>query len=318
MLEALQQALSPAAIAAVVWVTDWGGPLGWLIAWQLAFYLLGIGRAVFVGLVGVAALLLNAWLKWWIAAPRPYFLDPALLLHSPTEGFGMPSGHAQGAAAIWVAMALVAAGQSPRARAVLVAALVWVFAVAGSRVLLGVHSMEQVLVGAGLGLALVVTGRQIAPVLGPWFARQSAPVLAGWTLLGAAIATSISMGIVKLRVGFSVPVQWRDNFALHAEDGALLQAEALFDPAPALALIAAAVGTIAVAMLQRRWPQQLRRRSACVLAIVVGLLVTAAFFWLAGRVNLLESSAGLLLPLLYPAICGYLPVWLVCTGRSRR
>ena len=318
MLETLQEALSPAAIAAVVWVTDWGGPLGWLIAWQLVFYLLGIGRAVFVGLVGIAALLLNAWLKWWIAAPRPYFLDPALLLHSPTEGFGMPSGHAQGAAAIWIAVALVVTTQRGPGRAALALALIWVLAVAGSRVLLGVHSTNQVLVGAGLGLALVIVARQVAPALGDWFARQSVSRAVVWTLLGAAVAAGISAWIVSLRAGFTVPTLWRDNFAVHAEDVSALQASTLFDPAPAFALIAAAAGTVGVALLQRQWPQRLQSRSLSGLAVLVGLLVTAAFFWLAGRGAVLDSAAALLLPLLYPVICGYLPVWLVCAGRSRR
>lgn len=318
MLEALQGALGPVAISAVVWVTDWGGPLGWLIAWQLVFYLLGIRRAVFVGLVGIAALLLNGWLKWWIAAPRPYFLDPALLLHSPTEGFGMPSGHAQGAAAIWLAIALVATERRGTGRGWMVVALLWVLAVAGSRVVLGVHSTGQVLIGALLGLALVYGGQRMAPTVRRWFARQPARWMVFWTLLGAAVAAAISFGIVKLQAGFVVPLRWRDNFAVHAGEGQVLQASELLDPAPALALICAAVGTVLVALLQRRWPQRLDSRVASAVTVVVGLLVSTAFFWLADRGNLVNSAAALLLPLLYPAICGYLPMWLVSKGRSRR
>lgn len=65
------------------------------------------------------------------------------------EGFGFPSGHALNAALVWGGLAWAIRLSSPRRRTV--AAAVVVVLVSVSRLVLGVHYLIDVVVGAGLG-----------------------------------------------------------------------------------------------------------------------------------------------------------------------
>jgi undecaprenyl-diphosphatase len=89
-------------------------------------------------------------LKLWIARPRPD--DPL----AAAAGLSFPSGHATLAALVgFFAVWLVA--EDPRRRVVLAAtagAAGWMLLVCGSRVLLGVHYLSDVVAGTGLGLAV--------------------------------------------------------------------------------------------------------------------------------------------------------------------
>jgi len=106
--------------------------------------------------------LINQALKFSLALPRPWWLDPSIapLSAEPSLGFGMPSGHAQGAVGVWLlCFALLRAQRSaerpwPRlivAPLTLCCAL-WVPLTMWARVTLHAHSLAQVCAGAGLGL----------------------------------------------------------------------------------------------------------------------------------------------------------------------
>ena len=58
---------------------------------------MGLRLAIFLSLVSS----LNSILKQLIHAPRPYWIDPGIKAIKVSNGFGMPSGHAQ-AATVWL------------------------------------------------------------------------------------------------------------------------------------------------------------------------------------------------------------------------
>jgi membrane-associated phospholipid phosphatase len=126
-------------------------------------YWLG-GRALFTRLTVLVAFtaLANVWFKDFWLVPRPdlaYALDPRV-----GETYGMPSGHAQVAAAMWFWLAY----ESRRGWAFVAAAAI-TFAVSFSRVYLGVHDVSQVLVGVGLGLGgLVIYAGVVGPAARFW------------------------------------------------------------------------------------------------------------------------------------------------------
>lgn len=96
--------------------------------------------------------LLNAFVKDIFHDPRPplqFALDPRV-----GESYGLPSGHAQVAFAMWLWLAY----EINRAWA-WVAALLIAIGVCLSRLYLGVHDVEDVLGGALLGLATIVAYR---------------------------------------------------------------------------------------------------------------------------------------------------------------
>ncbi|MGI9328515.1 MAG: phosphatase PAP2 family protein [Pseudomonadales bacterium] len=318
-MNALQEWFWPDFVPATVLVTDWGGPLGWIFAMQLTFYLLGVRQGVFIGLVAVLSLLLNSWLKSLLFLPRPYMLDPTVQVHQPTPGLGMPSGHAQGAAALWYGIANF--GRSLicwRLLALFVIALVCL-----SRVILGVHSVAQVVIGAALGFSVLGLCLRVREPLLAWLRARGSPTAIAAVFVALLAALFVTMAIDGLRADQLVPALWQENFA-HASRGIAgaseLSLHSLLASAAAYALVMAALGLALIGFLQKHRPVRLDRWTQRLLCVFVGCLVTALFWWFAGASDWTNSPLALLLPLLYPLVCGYLPVALtdrLCRWRGR-
>ena len=101
--------------------------------------------AILVGIVGLT----NFYLKELFQDPRPaaeFALDPRV-----GDSFGLPSGHAQIATAMWFWLAIEIRRSWAWALAIIVAV-----GVGASRLYLGVHDVEDVLAGTLLGIATVV------------------------------------------------------------------------------------------------------------------------------------------------------------------
>jgi membrane-associated phospholipid phosphatase len=136
----------PAATMLANFFTWFGYGLFFLIFLPLGYWLWD--RALFTRLTAliVFTALVNSLCKDLWLVPRPdiaYALDPRV-----GDSYGLPSGHAQVAAAMWFWLAY----ESRRGWAFVLAGLL-TFCVAFSRLYLGVHDVAQVLTGAGLGLA---------------------------------------------------------------------------------------------------------------------------------------------------------------------
>jgi undecaprenyl-diphosphatase len=116
----------------------------------------GLGRlAVFVVVTMLGSWLLNSLVKVAVDRVRPVLPDPV----AHASGMSFPSGHAQSATVAASVLLLVflpaLRGRPGRRRLAVGAAVVWVLAVAFSRVALGVHYVSDVVAGAVLGAAWV-------------------------------------------------------------------------------------------------------------------------------------------------------------------
>jgi undecaprenyl-diphosphatase len=109
--------------------------------------------AVLVVVARLGELASTTAVKDLLARPRPTLVDPV----DHAAGYGFPSGHAAGSAAVYGALVLLVLPRAARwARALLLAAgTLLICAVAASRVLLGVHYPSDVAAGMALGLAWV-------------------------------------------------------------------------------------------------------------------------------------------------------------------
>ncbi|HVE62336.1 MAG TPA: phosphatase PAP2 family protein [Mycobacteriales bacterium] len=121
----------------------------------VALVMVGAPRlAAYVATARVAAALLSPVLKAIVGRDRPLFDEPVAAAFGPS----FPSGHALGAATFWPVLFVVLLAvvlTRPRWRwGAGVAAGVIIAIVAGSRVVLGVHYLSDVLAGVLIGLAL--------------------------------------------------------------------------------------------------------------------------------------------------------------------
>jgi PAP2 superfamily len=131
-----------------LFITNLGSELGYIVI-LTAVYLLAprLGRQI--GLWFGVNVALNNAIKLGFDLPRPYTLDAALstdAARATAGGPGLPSGHAQSAIFVWGSLAMYAMRPWLWVVSVAVIALV-----AFSRMYLGVHFLDDVLLGLALG-----------------------------------------------------------------------------------------------------------------------------------------------------------------------
>lgn len=163
--------------------------------------------------LGVALLLsagINAIGKLATLSPRPLFLDPALA-RVTEPSFGIPSGHAQNAVAVWGLLAAELGGRDApprRRRAVWAAATLLIALIGWSRVHLGAHFLIDVLSGWALGALIVVAYLRLEGPVRRWLIARSAreQVLAA---LAASLALVAAGALLAAgRLGFAFPEAW--------------------------------------------------------------------------------------------------------------
>ena len=119
-----------------------------MAALLLAYGLAALPAVLHMIGAGLAGTLLYKWLKGATERPRPYQVCPTICcLTAPLDRFSFPSGHTLHA----VVFSLVVTAYYPA-----LAWLVWPFTalVAASRLVLGLHYMSDVAVGALLGASV--------------------------------------------------------------------------------------------------------------------------------------------------------------------
>ncbi len=143
-------------------VTELGYTTFFMLFLPLGYWLWDKALFTRLAVIIMVTAVLNAFLKDLFQDPRPAIelaVDPRT-----TDSFGMPSGHAQVAAAMWFWLAW----ELKRSWAWIAAALIVVL-VGLSRIYLGVHDVEDVLSGTVLGLAtLPVAALLFSRLFGPW------------------------------------------------------------------------------------------------------------------------------------------------------
>jgi membrane-associated phospholipid phosphatase len=200
---------------------------------------------------------LNAIVKLLFAAPRPYWVSAQVEPLSVEHTFGIPSGHAQNAAALWGVMA--AGAQRAGKRWAWVAAGLLIFFIGFSRLYLGMHFLHDVLSGWLLGILLLFA-----------FLRFWDPAVA-WlkgTALSQQVMIAFGVSLLMIAIGFLIyaplsaytfPVEWTDN-ALRvgpvpdpvSVEGILTSAGALFGLAAGAAWIASRGGYETAGPLEKR------------------------------------------------------------------
>lgn len=158
----------------------------YLLAFPILYWTISRHLGIRLGVMLLLTAGLNTVLKLVLATPRPLFLKPELgLVHE--SSFGVPSGHAQNAAAIWGTSAMLLR------RVWLAMVLVGLVLLIGwSRIHLGAHFLEDILSGWAVGALLVLGFVLLAPRVERWWARQrpAQQILATVTVSLALIAAA--------------------------------------------------------------------------------------------------------------------------------
>lgn len=112
----------------------------------------------YIGVTLGVTFALNTGLKELFSKPRPFEVSDEIINKRPgsSTGHSMPSGHAQGAATFYMSTALA----FKKHWAIILAGVITILMMF-SRMYLGVHYLEDVLVGATLGILLSLLGYKL-------------------------------------------------------------------------------------------------------------------------------------------------------------
>ena len=119
---------------------------------------------------------INAFFKNWFDLPRPYDVDPRVVGFAEHTDYGLPSGHAQLGVTLWGYAAWIYRFVG---RWVIPAAITLILLMMFSRLYLGVHFLADVIIGAALGLIVLLLWIRFEPALSMLPRRLGDPLTLG-------------------------------------------------------------------------------------------------------------------------------------------
>jgi len=160
ILHLLESIRFPAMDEAMLLITQLGEETAFLVTALIVFWCVDKRKGYFLMSVGFLGTMLNQFLKLLFAIPRPWVLNPELTIveaaREAAAGYSFPSGHSQNAVGTFGGLAAVTENKWVRRLCVAAAVLV-----PFSRMYLGVHTPQDVLVGSGMALLLVFVLRPL-------------------------------------------------------------------------------------------------------------------------------------------------------------
>lgn len=117
-----------------------------------------VSRRSAVGLLVIlaASAYINTVFKWIFSRPRPFWISEEVMELSVESTYGIPSGHSQNAIAVWFILAASMTLLFPaRKRLLFFVAGIVAFFISFSRIYLGMHFLQDVVVGWILGFLIL-------------------------------------------------------------------------------------------------------------------------------------------------------------------
>jgi membrane-associated phospholipid phosphatase len=177
-----------------------------LLVLPLIYWCVDASIGLRVAFILLTSDMLNYTLKLAFAGPRPYWVSSHVRGLWPETSFGVPSGHAQHAMSVW---GIIAA--SLKQKWAWVAGGLLIFLIGFSRLYLGAHFPHDVLVGWGIGAALLAG---FSRYWGPLASRISGLTASRQILLAlmaSLLFIAVGFSAAAMREDYQVPQDWEIN-----------------------------------------------------------------------------------------------------------
>lgn len=149
---------------------------------------------------------INTLVKWMFHQPRPYWVSTKITAYLSETSFGLPSGHAQNAVAIWG----IIANSFKRHIGWVIAIILMIF-IGISRPILGVHFPQDTLLGWAIGLLLLLLFIKGEPIITRWFNQKGLKFKIRIYFLLSLLLILFSAVILSLSGDWTMPETWEHN-----------------------------------------------------------------------------------------------------------
>ena len=191
-------------------ITFLGNEMAYLIMIPFVLWCIDFRTGARAGMVFLLSAYLNLVFKDLLAQPRPFILEPGLNLIE-ASGYGLPSGHAQGALVFFGMLILLT-----RKSWFTVIAMILILLIAFSRVYLGVHFPTDIVGGWILGSCILLGylkfGKRFEQLVSQWsFWQQISLVSAGtgFMLIYATHETIATVAaVLGVGIGTILSIRW--------------------------------------------------------------------------------------------------------------
>ena len=191
-------------------ITFLGNEIAYLIMIPFVLWCIDFRMGARAGVVFLLSAYLNFVFKDLLAQPRPFILEPGLNLIE-ASGYGLPSGHAQGALVFFGMLILLT-----KKRWFTVIAIILILLIAFSRVYLGVHFPTDILGGWILGSCILLGylkfGKRFEHIVSQWSFWQQISLVSvgtGFMLIYATHGTIATVAaIFGVGIGTILSVRW--------------------------------------------------------------------------------------------------------------
>ncbi len=276
-----------------------------LLVMPVMVWCVDVSLGLYIGAILLTSAGVNSILKVLVGWPRPFWVSDGVKPYAFEGSYGLPSGHAQNAMALWGRMA---AGLK-RARWVIGLSIL-IFLISLSRLYLGVHFPSDVIAGWIVGGILLALFLWLEKPVATWTARQPlavqllVPFLFALALIGAgALASNATADRL-------VPEEWvaRSSAAFPGEEPIDPQSLDVASSAGAL------FGLCGGAVFLHRWGKFKASGSlwAKLARVAVGILGTLVIYF--GLRLILPSGEGFLPQLLRFVRYGLAGLWVAFLG----
>jgi membrane-associated phospholipid phosphatase len=188
-------------------VTFLGDEEFYLLILPAIYWCLNPGLGLRIGVILMLSGSLNTILKVAIHTPRPYWVDPSIITYTPESSFGIPSGHAQNAVAVWGVIAWYL--KKPW---IWMAVILLIFLIGLSRLVVGNHYPMDALTGWAVGALLLYIFANVFDNLQNKLASLEVPNRVS-IILGVSLGIALMGALITLIVigSWRMPQEWVTN-----------------------------------------------------------------------------------------------------------
>ncbi|MCP4139016.1 MAG: phosphatase PAP2 family protein [Chloroflexi bacterium] len=202
------QSLGEWLLAPMEWFSFLGTEDFYILIIPVLYWSIDSALALRVGVVMLLSSSVNTIFKFAFHSPRPYWVNADVKALSAESSFGVPSGHAQNAIAIWGMV-----GSYFKTKWAWVVAIFFILGISLSRLYLAVHFPVDTVLGLVVGFLLLwVVNRAWNPV-SVWAQKESLSKQIFFALAGSLALIFMAAFVAWIFRDWAMPTAWLQNAA---------------------------------------------------------------------------------------------------------